>query len=106
MSHKWVGRQVGGSPFNAESYEWVRYCDICGIEDTCEDPLPPCIPECGELCDGENHDLYCPKWKGGVYAKGLIEGMRKMQALVFPYIPDFVKQEVKRRIREASNGRD
>ena len=41
--HRWVGRQLGGSPVNAESYEWVRYCEVCGMEDTCEDPLPPCV---------------------------------------------------------------
>jgi len=43
LKHKWVGRMVGGSPANAESCEWVRYCDVCGMEDTCEDdPIPPC----------------------------------------------------------------
>lgn len=40
-THKWTGRQVGGHPANAESYEWVRFCDLCGMEDTCED-VPPC----------------------------------------------------------------
>ncbi len=30
--HKWVGRQTGGSPDMAESYEWVEYCDVCGVE--------------------------------------------------------------------------
>ncbi len=41
-SHKWVGRQMGGNPANAESYEWVRYCDYCGAEDTCEEGIPEC----------------------------------------------------------------
>jgi hypothetical protein len=41
-SHKWVGQRRGGDPADAGSYEWVRYCEICGMEDTCEDPLPPC----------------------------------------------------------------
>lgn len=44
-THKWVGRLVGGNPANAESYEWVRYCEVCGIEDTCQDDLPPCMGE-------------------------------------------------------------
>lgn len=43
--HKWVGCRAGGDPANAGSYEYVRYCDICGIEDTCDDPLPPCEGE-------------------------------------------------------------
>lgn len=30
-SHKWTGQQVGGNP-----------ADVCGMEDTCEDPFPPC----------------------------------------------------------------
>lgn len=41
-SHKWTGLQRGGNPADAGSYEWVRYCEVCGIEDTCEDPLPIC----------------------------------------------------------------
>lgn len=41
-SHKWAGCQQGGCPSDAGSYEWVRYCEVCGMEDTCEDPLPPC----------------------------------------------------------------
>ncbi len=40
--HKWTGRMQGGSPVEAGSTEWVRYCDSCGMEDTCEDPLPGC----------------------------------------------------------------
>jgi hypothetical protein len=32
--HRWVGKQMGGSPDMAESYEWVEYCDICGVENT------------------------------------------------------------------------
>lgn len=41
-SHKWVGAQQGGHPAEASSCEWIRYCEVCGMEDTCEDPLPPC----------------------------------------------------------------
>lgn len=44
-SHTWTGCQRGGSPSEAESYESVRYCSVCGMEDTCEDPLPPCPGE-------------------------------------------------------------
>lgn len=40
--HKWTGQRAGGDPADGSSYEWVRYCDVCGMEDTCEDPLPPC----------------------------------------------------------------
>ena len=38
-SHKWTGCQ--SDPFNHPG-EYVRYCSVCGIEDTCEDSLPPC----------------------------------------------------------------
>jgi len=44
-SHQWTGKQAGGDPADAGSYEWVRYCSVCGMEDTCEDPLPPCPGE-------------------------------------------------------------
>ncbi len=30
--HKWTGKQMGGPPDAAESYEWVEYCDVCGVE--------------------------------------------------------------------------
>ena len=40
--HKWTGCRRGGSPSEADSYEWVRYCEVCGMEDTCDDPLPDC----------------------------------------------------------------
>ena len=40
--HRWGGCKLGGSPVEESSQEWVRYCDDCGMEDTCEDPLPPC----------------------------------------------------------------
>lgn len=40
--HEWTGCQRGGNPANEDSYEWVRYCKNCGMEDTCEDPMPPC----------------------------------------------------------------
>lgn len=32
LSHRWVGRQMGGSPVDISSVEWVVYCDDCGIE--------------------------------------------------------------------------
>lgn len=35
--HRWKGQRMGGSPDMAESYEWVEYCDVCGIERPCED---------------------------------------------------------------------
>lgn len=41
-SHKWTGCQRGGSPVEATSSEWVRYCEYCGSEDTCEDDMPAC----------------------------------------------------------------
>lgn len=52
--HIWTGCRLGGHPANADSYEWVRYCQVCGMEDTCEDPLPPCprgddYPYCGPV---------------------------------------------------------
>ena len=40
--HVWTGCQQGGSPVEESSTEWVRYCKNCGMEDTCEDPMPPC----------------------------------------------------------------
>jgi hypothetical protein len=30
--HKWTGQQIGGNPADAESTEWVEYCDLCGEE--------------------------------------------------------------------------
>lgn len=43
MLHKWVGKRVGGHPADAGSYEYVRYCENCGLEDSGEDePIPPC----------------------------------------------------------------
>ena len=41
-SHTWTGCQRGGDPTDAGSAEYVRYCSVCGMEDTCEDPLPAC----------------------------------------------------------------
>jgi hypothetical protein len=41
-SHEWVGQRAAGDPAEEGSYEWVRYCKNCGMEDTCEDPMPPC----------------------------------------------------------------
>jgi len=40
--HKWKFQRVGGSPAEADSYEYVRFCEVCGMEDNCEDDLPPC----------------------------------------------------------------
>lgn len=44
-AHKWGGCRQGGNPAETESYEYVRYCETCGQEDTCEDSLPPCVGE-------------------------------------------------------------
>lgn len=30
--HAWVGQQVGGSPVEASSTEWVEFCEFCGKE--------------------------------------------------------------------------
>ncbi len=30
--HEWTGKQLGGPPDMAESYEWVGYCKHCGLE--------------------------------------------------------------------------
>jgi len=62
--HKWVGRQVGGSPASEASYEWVRFCEICGSEDTCEDPLPPCI----SIGLSEQASLEREQWKSKAQA--------------------------------------
>ncbi len=47
--HKWTTVRQGGDPANADSYEFVRYCEVCGMEDSCEDPLPPCVGQ-GNSC--------------------------------------------------------
>lgn len=31
-----------GSPAKSKPHEWIRYCLVCGMVDTCEDPHPPC----------------------------------------------------------------
>jgi hypothetical protein len=41
-THQWTGCRRGGDPTDAGSAEYVRYCSVCGMEDTCKDPLPPC----------------------------------------------------------------
>jgi hypothetical protein len=43
-SHAWLGarREFKPGPYGTGSYEWVRYCSACGMEDTCEDSMPPC----------------------------------------------------------------
>jgi hypothetical protein len=50
-SHKWKHQRAGGNPADIESYEWVRFCDVCGIEDTCEDDenFPACVAPVPEL---------------------------------------------------------
>ena len=30
--HVWTGQQMGGPPDVADSYEWVEYCEKCGLE--------------------------------------------------------------------------
>ncbi len=47
--HEWTGCQQGGSPVEESSTEWVRYCNKCGLEDSCEDPLAACLEHCA-LC--------------------------------------------------------
>lgn len=33
------------------------------------DPRQAASPApCGDMCDGDNHDLYCPRWTGGAAA--------------------------------------
>lgn len=32
MKHRWKSQQLGGSPDEPTSYEWVTYCDMCGDE--------------------------------------------------------------------------
>lgn len=56
MSHKWTGLQQGGSPSEEGSYEWVRYCKLCGMEDSGEDNLPPCPADPSHLINdfGDN----------------------------------------------------
>lgn len=39
-AHKWTTRRQGGSPSDAGSYERVRYCEVCGMEDPGEDGPP------------------------------------------------------------------
>jgi rubrerythrin len=43
MKHRWKGQQQGGNPAEIESYEWVCYCDNCGVE-----------------MDDDNEDEDCP----------------------------------------------
>lgn len=31
-THKWTGKQTGGSPDTAEAAEWISFCDVCGVE--------------------------------------------------------------------------
>jgi hypothetical protein len=32
MKHEWKAQQQGGDPTEIESYEWICYCDNCGVE--------------------------------------------------------------------------
>ena len=32
MKHKWKGQQQGGNPSDIGSYEWICWCDNCGVE--------------------------------------------------------------------------
>lgn len=43
--HKWVSRRMGGNPSDAESYEYVCFCDVCGDELTEENRNGPCRVE-------------------------------------------------------------
>lgn len=40
--HEWTGYKRGGDPADSGSVEYVRYCKNCGMEDTCEEPMPSC----------------------------------------------------------------
>jgi hypothetical protein len=46
MKHEWKGQQSGGNPAEIESYEWICYCDNCGVE-----------------MDDDNKDEDCPSLK-------------------------------------------
>ena len=41
-AHKWDAMLLSGGSIDSGYYKSVRYCSVCGMEDTCEDPLPPC----------------------------------------------------------------
>jgi hypothetical protein len=38
--HKWAAYERASHNYPGE---YARYCLVCGMEDTCEDPLPPCL---------------------------------------------------------------
>lgn len=42
MKHKWKGTQLGGSPDEAASYEWISVCDNCGDEQSAENTDEQC----------------------------------------------------------------
>lgn len=50
-SHNWTGQQMGGSPVEATSAEWVCYCSECGCENRGEPAELPEIdyPNCAEV---------------------------------------------------------
>jgi hypothetical protein len=43
--HKWITRRAGGSPVELGSYEQVRFCDTCGVEQTEDNANETCVPE-------------------------------------------------------------
>lgn len=45
MKHEWKGQQQGGDPADAGSYEWVCYCDNCGIEMDDDNEHSDCPPD-------------------------------------------------------------
>jgi len=44
MKHKWKGQQLGGSPVEETSTEWICYCDNCGTERNDDNKDEVCIP--------------------------------------------------------------
>lgn len=48
--HDWVTQRQGGNPANIESYEWVTYCSLCGMEYPGDDAD---IPACEDAPDAE-----------------------------------------------------
>jgi hypothetical protein len=44
-NHVWKGQRAGGDPADAGSYEWVSYCENCGVEQSDETENLPCPPE-------------------------------------------------------------
>lgn len=42
MKHLWITKRAGGDPAEATSYEWITYCDRCGIEYSEENAMEEC----------------------------------------------------------------